>query len=214
MPECHKGLGQDVSSADEIGIALVIAGDRSKQLSLAVAPIVLTASLPIGINYRSDPEWDQKVKKASGGRGADIIVETGGATLPRPLNAVAFGGFVAVVGFVAGYEAAIELRSWTDDPGAGNRRRLARLLRGYEPRDHGEWREAGHRSHLPAHGSRRRVPASAGRSSLRKDWSDALTDLQSIVCRRGPAEPASRGKESHCREPQESRCPICSFTQT
>ena len=27
MPECHKGLGQDVSSADEIGIALVIAGD-------------------------------------------------------------------------------------------------------------------------------------------------------------------------------------------
>jgi hypothetical protein len=34
---------------------------------------------------------------------------------------------------------------------------------------------------------------------------DALTDLQSIVCRRGPAEPASRGKESDCREPQESR---------
>jgi hypothetical protein len=28
-PECRKGLGQGVSSADEIGIALVIAGDTS-----------------------------------------------------------------------------------------------------------------------------------------------------------------------------------------
>ena len=43
-PECHAGLGQDVSSADEIGIALVIAGDTSKHLSHAVAPIVLTTS--------------------------------------------------------------------------------------------------------------------------------------------------------------------------
>ena len=44
MPECRKGLNQDVSSADESGIALVIAGDTSKHLSLAVAPIVLTTS--------------------------------------------------------------------------------------------------------------------------------------------------------------------------
>ena len=28
-PECRKGLGQDVSSANEIGIALVIAGDTT-----------------------------------------------------------------------------------------------------------------------------------------------------------------------------------------
>jgi NADPH:quinone reductase-like Zn-dependent oxidoreductase len=65
----------------------------------------------IGINYRSSPEWDRDVKQATDGRGADIIVETGGATLPRSLNAVAFGGFVAVVGFVAGYEAAVQLRT-------------------------------------------------------------------------------------------------------
>jgi hypothetical protein len=43
-PECRKGLGQDVLRADEIGIALVIAGDTAKHLSLAVAPIVLTTS--------------------------------------------------------------------------------------------------------------------------------------------------------------------------
>jgi hypothetical protein len=43
-PECHKGLGREVSSADEIGIANAIAGDTSKHVSLAVAPIVLTAN--------------------------------------------------------------------------------------------------------------------------------------------------------------------------
>src|SRR5262252_5665677 len=41
-PEFREGLCQDVSSADEIGVAYVIAGDTSKHLSLAVAPIVLT----------------------------------------------------------------------------------------------------------------------------------------------------------------------------
>jgi hypothetical protein len=43
-PECRKGLGQDVSSADEIGIALMAAGDTSKHLSVAVAPIVLSTN--------------------------------------------------------------------------------------------------------------------------------------------------------------------------
>ncbi|HJS85742.1 MAG TPA: NAD(P)-dependent alcohol dehydrogenase [Acetobacteraceae bacterium] len=65
----------------------------------------------VGINYRTSPEWDRDVKQATDGRGADIVVETGGATLPRSLNAVAFGGFVGVVGFVAGYEATVQLRS-------------------------------------------------------------------------------------------------------
>jgi NADPH:quinone reductase-like Zn-dependent oxidoreductase len=45
----------------------------------------------VGINYRSTPDWDAAVKDATGGRGADIIVETGGATLPKALSAVAFG---------------------------------------------------------------------------------------------------------------------------
>jgi hypothetical protein len=39
-PEYRTGLGQDVSSADEIGIAPVIAGDTSKHRSRAVAPVL------------------------------------------------------------------------------------------------------------------------------------------------------------------------------
>ena len=40
----------------------------------------------------------------------DIVVETAGSTLSKSLAATAFGGFVGVVGFVAGYEATIPLR--------------------------------------------------------------------------------------------------------
>jgi hypothetical protein len=43
-PACRKGLGQDASSADENGIAFMIAGDPSKHRSLAAVPIVITTS--------------------------------------------------------------------------------------------------------------------------------------------------------------------------
>jgi NADPH:quinone reductase-like Zn-dependent oxidoreductase len=62
------------------------------------------------INYRATPNWDKAVKEATGGRGADVIIETAGATLSTSLSAVAFGGFVGVIGFVAGYEATVQLR--------------------------------------------------------------------------------------------------------
>lgn len=62
------------------------------------------------VNYRSDENWEKTAKEMTGGRGADIVVETGGSTLPQSLSAVAFGGCVSVVGFVAGYEATIPLR--------------------------------------------------------------------------------------------------------
>ncbi len=64
----------------------------------------------VSINYRKHPDWENKVKDATGGRGVDIVVETGGSTLPQSLSATAFGGVVAIVGFVAGYEATISLR--------------------------------------------------------------------------------------------------------
>lgn len=62
------------------------------------------------INYRAHEDWDERVKQATGGRGVDIVVETAGAGLAKSLSATAFGGFVGVVGFVAGYEASISLR--------------------------------------------------------------------------------------------------------
>jgi NADPH:quinone reductase-like Zn-dependent oxidoreductase len=59
------------------------------------------------INYRTTPEWAGPVREATGGRGVDIVVETGGAsTLPQALAAAAFGGFVGMGGF----EAEVDVR--------------------------------------------------------------------------------------------------------
>jgi len=58
-----------------------------------------------GINYGSTPEWDREVHKLTGGRGADIVIEVGGAgTLARSYNALGFGGKVALIGFLGGPE--------------------------------------------------------------------------------------------------------------
>lgn len=64
-----------------------------------------------GINYRTTPEWNVAVREATQGRGANIVVETAGSTLPKALASAAFGGFIGVVGFVAGTEATIPLRA-------------------------------------------------------------------------------------------------------
>lgn len=62
------------------------------------------------INYRATPAWDEEVLKFTGGRGADLVVETvGGATMARSLNAAAVGGTVFTVGFVSGTASSIDL---------------------------------------------------------------------------------------------------------
>ncbi len=62
------------------------------------------------INYRTTPAWDEEVLKLTGGRGADLVVETvGGATMARSLNAAAVGGTVFTVGFITGTATSIDL---------------------------------------------------------------------------------------------------------
>jgi NADPH:quinone reductase-like Zn-dependent oxidoreductase len=55
------------------------------------------------IDYRAAPDWDKEVMKLTAGRGADIIVEVGGAgTLPRSFLAARLGGRIAVIGLLSG----------------------------------------------------------------------------------------------------------------
>lgn len=80
------------------------------------AKIILTSSseekLALGrslgadqcINYRETPDWDLEVLSMTGGRGADVIVEIGGAdTFERSLNAVAMNGHISVIGVRSGF---------------------------------------------------------------------------------------------------------------
>lgn len=55
------------------------------------------------INYKTHPNWDDRVRELTGGRGVDHVVEVGGAgTLPRSLRAVRRGGIVSLIGILAG----------------------------------------------------------------------------------------------------------------
>jgi NADPH:quinone reductase-like Zn-dependent oxidoreductase len=55
------------------------------------------------IDYKATPDWDQEALRLTGGRGADVIVEVGGAgTLPRSFLAARLGGRIAVIGLLTG----------------------------------------------------------------------------------------------------------------
>ena len=61
------------------------------------------------INYRTTPDWEKKVLELTGGRGADHVLEVGGAgTFAKSLRATRVGGHVALIGVLAG--VASELR--------------------------------------------------------------------------------------------------------
>lgn len=56
-----------------------------------------------GVNYRSNPDWDKAVLEYTDGRGADLIVDLGGAaTLNRSLSALKVGGQISIVGILSG----------------------------------------------------------------------------------------------------------------
>jgi NADPH:quinone reductase-like Zn-dependent oxidoreductase len=56
-----------------------------------------------GVNYKKFPDWQKEVMRLTGGSGADHILENGGAgSLTRSFEAAAFGGKVALIGFLAG----------------------------------------------------------------------------------------------------------------
>jgi len=92
--------------AKAAGASVVIISSNDEKLARAAA-----LGADVGINYRQHPQWETKVREATNGRGVDIVVETAGSTLSQSIAATAFAGFVGVVGFVAGYEAKVPLRS-------------------------------------------------------------------------------------------------------
>ncbi len=57
------------------------------------------------INYRLKTDWDVQVRKLTGSRGADHVMEIGGTeTYQRSLNCVAAGGHIHQVGVLTGFD--------------------------------------------------------------------------------------------------------------
>lgn len=55
------------------------------------------------INYKTNPDWDQEAMRLTDGKGADLILENGGAqTTSKTFDCIAFGGTIASIGYVSG----------------------------------------------------------------------------------------------------------------
>ncbi|HET7097355.1 MAG TPA: NAD(P)-dependent alcohol dehydrogenase [Casimicrobiaceae bacterium] len=62
------------------------------------------------INYRQVVEWGRDVVERTAGRGADLVVEVGGAqSLTQSLRAVRVGGAIALIGVLSGGRAELNL---------------------------------------------------------------------------------------------------------
>lgn len=55
------------------------------------------------INYKAEPEWGQRVRDLTDGRGVDHVIEVGGpGTLPQSIEAVRIGGHISLIGVLTG----------------------------------------------------------------------------------------------------------------
>lgn len=88
------------------------------------------------VNYKEEPQWGERVRALTGGRGVDRVVEVGGpGTMGQSLRAVAPGGEIVSIGFLSTENPGIDFfalfASWaTFRPiGVGNREDLKDLVR-------------------------------------------------------------------------------------
>jgi NADPH:quinone reductase-like Zn-dependent oxidoreductase len=66
------------------------------------------------IDYRATPDWHLAVRALTGGHGADVVVEVGGAgTLERSLKAAAIEGHISLVGGLAKGTSTIDMAAIT-----------------------------------------------------------------------------------------------------
>jgi NADPH:quinone reductase-like Zn-dependent oxidoreductase len=64
------------------------------------------------INYRAVPDWGQKAKDLTDGRGVDHVIEVGGpGTLAQSITACRTGGHIALIGILTGFAGEVSIPS-------------------------------------------------------------------------------------------------------
>ena len=91
--------------AKAAGARVIITSSSDDKLARAKA-----LGADIGINYRRTPDWDVQALELTGGVGAKLIIESGGAeTFARSLNAAMPGGTVFVIGLLSGIDVRFNI---------------------------------------------------------------------------------------------------------
>jgi NADPH:quinone reductase-like Zn-dependent oxidoreductase len=93
------GIGSGVQTfallfAKHAGARVIVTSGSDEKLQRAKA-----LGADVGINYKTDPDWHKSVKKATGGEGPSLSIDSvGGETLSKVLDIAAFGGRVVIYG--------------------------------------------------------------------------------------------------------------------
>jgi NADPH:quinone reductase-like Zn-dependent oxidoreductase len=84
--------------AHALGARVLITSSHDDKLKRALA-----LGAAAGVNYKATADWDKWARDQTQGTGVDIVVEVGGAgTLERSARAVRHGGYIALIGVLAG----------------------------------------------------------------------------------------------------------------
>jgi NADPH:quinone reductase-like Zn-dependent oxidoreductase len=119
-------VGRGQAKKDDVVLIQGTGGVSTFALQFAVAvgahPIVTSSSeeklahamrlgAREGINYRSEPKWEQSVLRLTQGRGADLVLDVvGKSTLAQSVASLADEGELAIIGGITGYDGS--LPSW------------------------------------------------------------------------------------------------------
>jgi NADPH:quinone reductase-like Zn-dependent oxidoreductase len=88
-------LGLQLAKAAGLRAIITSSSDKKLQRARALGADHL-------INYRTTPEWSQAVRQATGGHGADFVMEVAGAdTLTESLKSIRLGGHISIIGVVS-----------------------------------------------------------------------------------------------------------------
>jgi NADPH:quinone reductase-like Zn-dependent oxidoreductase len=87
------------------GALVIVTSSSDEKLARAKA-----MGADFGVNYRTHPEWSRETRRVMAGRGADLVVELGGAqSLNQSLRAVRISGTLALIGVLSGAAASLNL---------------------------------------------------------------------------------------------------------
>ncbi len=65
------------------------------------------------VNYRTNPEWQDEVRVLTGNAGVSQVLDVGGReTLPKALQALGFGGHIALIGGLSGFASVMPVSSF------------------------------------------------------------------------------------------------------
>ena len=94
-----------VQLAKALGAKVIITSSSDDKLARAQS-----LGADHGINYSDNPRWDKAVLEITGGRGADVVVETAGiTTMTTSMKATAAGGVIGVLGGVTGLSGEVQI---------------------------------------------------------------------------------------------------------